>query len=224
MGTEQPSEGPKLVRCEITGQMVPEDEIVEIDGRRVSAAGKEELLRRLRSGERLPGELERPTVLRRFACIFVDILLLGAVFALIQFTMLGTVFSNPRSLNVQRLVAHATMASVLTIVIGLAYFSLFHGLRGQTPGKMAGKIKVVNPDGTAISYPKALVRALFYDGPQLLAPLTFSFALQSPEVVNVFNGVGIVYGIANVLFALFDRAQQRALHDRLAGTRVIKLD
>jgi len=224
MGTEEPREERKLVRCEITGQMVPEDEIVEIDGHRVCAAGKEELLRRLRSGEGLPGEMERPSVLRRFACIFVDGLLLGVVGLLLHFVILGTPFFNPRDQNLRSLLADEAVASTLGVILGLAYFTYFHGLRGQTPGKMAGKIKVVNLDGSPITYSKALVRALFYSGPQLLTPITFFIVLESPGAATAFQVVVGIYAIVNVLCALFDRAQQRALHDRLAGTRVIKLD
>ena len=40
-----------MVQCAITGQWVPDDEIITLQGHRVCADGKLELLERLRSGQ-----------------------------------------------------------------------------------------------------------------------------------------------------------------------------
>ena len=79
LGGEPPEQESGLVQCEITGKWVPEDEIVEFQGRMVCAEGKELLLERLRSGELLPGEMETPSIGKRFGCLFVDGLVLGVV-------------------------------------------------------------------------------------------------------------------------------------------------
>ena len=209
-----------LVRCDITGQMVPEDEIVEIQGYRVCAAGKQELLDRLQSGERMPGELERPTVLRRFCCAFVDGLLL-ALLAVVVHVALGLP-AFPTEGYSPGTVGKVVSAGVIGTLMGMAYFTLFHGLRGQTLGKMAGKCKVVCPDGSDIGMSRAFVRWLCFAGPQVITPLTPYFG--SMEAARTFNVVAGSYTVINILFLLLDRDQNRALHDRLAGTRVISVD
>jgi len=55
MATEL-SAPPGMGRCEVTGQVVPEDELVLIHGQRVCAEGKAILLERLKAGEAMPGE------------------------------------------------------------------------------------------------------------------------------------------------------------------------
>jgi uncharacterized RDD family membrane protein YckC len=80
------------------------------------------------------------------------------------------------------------------VVFGALYGILFHWLWGQTFGKMAMRIRVVMLDGT----PLALgVSALRYLG-SLVSALLF----------------GIGYLMAGI------RADKRALHDLIAGTRV----
>ncbi|MGD1000659.1 MAG: hypothetical protein ABSA67_08160 [Candidatus Brocadiia bacterium] len=46
--------------------------------------------------------------------------------------------------------------------------------------------------------------------------------LSKPSV-SILSYVGFAYLLANIIVALADRNSQRALHDRLAGTRVITL-
>lgn len=87
---------------------------------------------------------------------------------------------------------------IVNIVVALIT-GWFLGKFGATPGKMALGLKVVNPDGSQISYGRAFGRAFA----EILTSLTCYL-------------LGIGYIIAG-----FDR-QKRALHDHIAGTRVIK--
>jgi uncharacterized RDD family membrane protein YckC len=219
MADEQQPADPNLVQCEITKQWVPADEIVEIQGHKVCSAGKEILLQRLKSGEALPGEMERPTVLRRFACIFVD-----GIVLVIPIFVIGIVAGTAAGFGHIAPGATLVMQGVVSLVgvaITLVYFGTMHGAKGQTLGKMAGKIKVVNLDGTPITMSKAYLRALCYSGPNILAPLPLLVGF--PAGYGIIAGVGGVYAIVNIIMALVDRNMQRALHDRLAGTRVITI-
>ncbi len=204
---------PGMGQCAITGKVVPEDELVLINGQRVCAEGKAILLDRLRSGEALPGELEKPTVLRRFGCIFLDTIILGVPFAILNgvlgaakpgaFVILGTV-------------------SLLSAVVPIVYFGAMHAARGQTVGKIAGKLKVVNNlDGSPITAKTAWIRSLAYLGPGLLSGLAMMTA-NLPIMAGARMIVG-AYGLTNVIFALVDTSRQRALHDRIAGTRVVEI-
>lgn len=83
-------------------------------------------------------------------------------------------------------------------VLSFAYYIIFTGHGGQTPGKMALRIKVIRTDGSDISYRRAAFR----------------------EVVAKFIS-GIILGIGYLMVA-FD-SQKQGLHDRMADTYVIKL-
>jgi uncharacterized RDD family membrane protein YckC len=90
------------------------------------------------------------------------------------------------------------VASVgLSMIIRGAYFIYFIGKDGQTPGKKMCKIKVVNADGSKVTYGKATGRF-------------FGYILSS-----------LICGIGFLMAAWDD--EKRALHDRVCDTRVIKL-
>ncbi len=82
--------------------------------------------------------------------------------------------------------------------ISFVYYVLFTGSGGQTPGKMALRIKVVNRDGSQISYGRAAFR----------------------EIPAKFIS-GIIFCIGYLMVAFDD--QKQGLHDRMANTYVIKL-
>jgi len=81
---------------------------------------------------------------------------------------------------------------------GVFYYVFFTGYSGQTPGKMALRLKVVRLDDTQVSYGQAFIR----------------------ETIGKFIS-GIVLGIGYLMVAL--RNDKRGLHDLMADTRVIKI-
>lgn len=220
----------ELVRCDVTGAMVHPDDVIRLHGYTVCADGKAQLLEMLRSGELLPGELERPSVLRRFACLFVDGLIFAVVQAVAMMVVMGSsIMSAAGSGSEEELEAVVSGSSprMWGLTVGLtalliAYHTYFHGTWGQTLGKMAGKIKVVTSDNQPISMRQAFVRALIYQGPYLL--IFIPGFLLGTDWVTIIGWLGGLYFISNVVVALVDRAQQRAIHDRLGDTRVIALD
>ncbi len=223
MGEENPYGATEdMVKCDITGDWVHKDDIIELHGKRVGAAGKEILLERLKSGELLPGEMERPTVVRRFVCILLDGILLGLINAGITLAVSDVSFT-PTAADLEKTMATQGLASLLGALVSLTYLTLLHGIKGQTLGKMAGKIKVVKADGTPIGMGVAAWRALAYMGPSAVvgAVMMAGLSLETFQIVNI---VVVVYALANVIFALVDRSTQKALHDRLAGTRVISVE
>jgi len=90
------------------------------------------------------------------------------------------------------------MTTLFGVLVGLTYAIFFTGYCGQTPGKMALRIKVIRTTGEEIGYGRAFVR----------------------EVPGKFLS-GILLGIGYLMVA-FDR-QKQGLHDRIADTYVIKL-
>ena len=216
-----------LVQCEVTGEMVPADETVVISGRRVSARGKQILLEQLRTGDAMPGEYEAPGSLRRFGCAVLDGLI-GMVVGLV--VVFGGLAALGNSANITE--ADVRLTFLLQLIAGLivmAYFVFLHGTRGQTLGKMAGKIKVVqNADSSPIGMGTALIRALAFNGPNLAVTavalvLPLSMITEAFGIVNLLNIFAGVYTIANAITVLV-HPQKRAIHDLIAGTRVIYLD
>ena len=84
---------------------------------------------------------------------------------------------------------------VLGTIITLLYFFIFHATRGQTPGKQALGLLVVDVYGEKPGLAKSLFRTVGY----ALSALPFSLGL---------------------LWIGFDR-EKRALHDWVAGTYVV---
>jgi uncharacterized RDD family membrane protein YckC len=200
-----------MERCSVTGKLVPSDEIVTIHGQRVCAEGKAILLDRLKAGEAMPGELEKPTALRRFGSIFLDGIIVGLPFFFITMVVVGT--SADANVATGALTIISTLASVV-------YFGAFHARNGQTPGKMAGKIRVVrNADGGTISSGTAFFRAFVYAGPNFLSGI--AYFTGSAALVSLTAMLVGAWGLINAVAALVDRSRQRTLHDRIAGTRVV---
>jgi uncharacterized RDD family membrane protein YckC len=83
-------------------------------------------------------------------------------------------------------------------VLGAAYYVVFTGYCGQTPGKMAVRVKVIRTDGSDIGYGRALLR----------------------ETLGKFVSA-LIFGIGYLMVA-FD-ARKQGLHDRIADTYVVKL-
>ncbi len=95
-----------------------------------------------------------------------------------------------------------SMANVLRglffLTFPVFYYVYLHAVYGQTFGKMALKIKVVNEDGTPLDYRKAFLRWLGY----FLCDLTFYIGY---------------------LWAAFDHRKQ-GLHDKVCKTVVVRTD
>ena len=81
--------------------------------------------------------------------------------------------------------------------ITLAYFTLFLGSRGQTPGKMLFGLKVLRTDGSPVTYTQAFIRTVGYYLNHILT-LEIGF-----------------------LWVAIDRRKQ-GLHDKIAGTVEIR--
>ena len=114
---------------------------------------------------------------RRFAAAFIDAVLIGIVSFILK-AILGNT------------------GSVLTLLIGIAYYTYFHGSTGQTPGDAALSIRVVDKDGGgSIGYGRAFVRWL----------------------VSIISGAVFLLGY---LWMLWD-GEKQCWHDKAANDVVI---
>lgn len=92
----------------------------------------------------------------------------------------------------------AMLVQIFTYLLSCIYYIFFTGYCGQTPGKMALRIKVIRTNGDSLSYLRAAFREI---------PAKFL--------------AGIIFGIGYLMVAFDD--QKQGLHDRMADTYVIKL-
>jgi uncharacterized RDD family membrane protein YckC len=98
--------------------------------------------------------------------------------------------------------------------IALAYFWIAHSAWGTTLGKQAVGLRVVTAgDHSRISIRTAGIRTVAF----LIGPAVFVFVL-TPVPLNFVGGAA---WLADALVGLTD-AQVRSLHDRMAGTVVVK--
>jgi uncharacterized RDD family membrane protein YckC len=157
------------------------------------------------------------TLSKRFWAMVIDSLVLIPVH--IVFT-LGTafIFKSETGLRV---------GSAITGLITVFYYILLHYRYGQTVGKKAVGVKVVDISETPLNFGQSVVRCL----PQLIPVMfavSFSNADQNDDlsltiVSGLITGIATVFFIADVAVCLVSE-KRRALHDLIAGTIVVRTD
>ena len=167
---------------------------------------------------------------RRAASLFIDGLLVAPLIAL-EWFLFGV---SPG----------VAIASVVLIgILWSLYPIYFHGRWGQTVGKMAAKIKVVQVDGSPITPRHAVVRnsvdlvmwSIYVVGTVLVlatwdGPDWSSLGLlEQRRLVNegtpffgAYDVISQAWFWSEVLVLLFNK-KRRALHDFIAGTVVVRV-
>jgi len=150
------------------------------------------------SGER---EGALPPISRRLAASGIDLLLLSLL--CIAFLLAGGLALSPDGaggalLNLAALLELSTPFFLVFFFVTFGYFTLFHYLIGQTPGKMLLRLRVEGMDGAPLLFSQAFLRSVG----GLLSLL--------------------VAGAGFWLIPL--HREQRGWNDRLAGSRVVPAD
>ena len=189
------------VVCTECGKIFPAQETIKIGNALAACARprKPIFLQKLSEGARInTGELDYARIPARFAAVFLDGLLLGAV-NLVTNAAMGFMFASAARPVDGKLpagfLAFQFVLFAINLSIGVTYEGLLIGKYGATLGKMACKIKVVTADGGRVTYARAFGR--------YFAKLLSAFTCLIGYVI-----------------ALFDD-QKRALHDRICDTRVV---
>jgi uncharacterized RDD family membrane protein YckC len=136
---------------------------------------------------------------RRGLAFLIDEAIVGAVWLIgaLWLLIVGLLAADaPLALSALALVAAAVAG--LGVLLHAVYFVGFVGGGGQTPGKMLLGVRVVRRDGGGVGGARALGRWIGYG--------------------LVFATLGLGW-----IVALFD-AERRGVHDRIAGTRVVRDD
>ena len=116
---------------------------------------------------------------RRFVAYIVDVIILGIVSGILL-----AIFGQ-----------YSTM-SYSTNVIGIVYIIGFWTWRGQTPGKMALGVKIVQTDGSPIGFERSILRYIGYFVSAIILCIGF--------------------------FMIAWDSKKQGLHDKIAGTYVVK--
>jgi uncharacterized RDD family membrane protein YckC len=153
------------------------------------------------SSEKVPLTFQVAGLGSRYLAWLIDLSIMVGLFFIIA--MLGSVYEIGRGgLGFGVIV-------VLTFIIQWGYFLLFEWLwHGQTPGKRALGIRVIDLGGTGISFGQSAVRNVLRvaDGLPLLVP----------DIIPIMYGVGFLVAASN--------GEQRRLGDLAAGTLVVYVE
>jgi uncharacterized RDD family membrane protein YckC len=133
----------------------------------------------------------------RVVASLLDMLALGLLESALGSLLIGISGLEPGFHSPEGRMIMLTVAA-FGVVLGYAYRVFFIGYCGQTPGKMAVRVKVIRTDGTDVGYVRALLR----------------------EVVGKFLSK-LILGIGYLMVAVDSRKQ--GLHDKIADTYVVKL-
>jgi len=164
------------------------DEMIKYDEEYICAECKPAFFQKVKEGAESSTDFVYARFWVRFVAVFLDGIITQIVVYLLGFIVGLTLTDSP---------TQVTIASTLIgILIGISYETIFIGKMGATPGKMALGLKVINPDGSKVSYSKALGR-------------------YCAKIIS-----GIILGIGYLMAAFDD--EKRTLHDRICSTRVVK--
>ncbi|MBX9653229.1 RDD family protein [bacterium] len=236
------NEGPETIICEVTAQRIPRENAVQFQGKWVGAEGKAILLERLRSGTDEPGSLVTASVALRVSGFIVD----GVLFAGIYFAIgyptgwwmgMVTIEDPAYDPSVQMTLGQAIFQFVMNSFY-ILYVATMHWRGGRTVGKLVSGTKVVRLNGGELSFRQAFGRSLCSDSLTILesfailtmvlielADPTNAPGLQGlfQKILSTMSAVVSSLILVNMVSALVDTKLHRALHDRIAGTRVVRV-
>ena len=214
------------VQCAECGNFFLEEDIVQIGDRPVCATCKPIAVQKLREGVIQPvaSEFRYAGFWMRFLAVFVDGLVMIPV--TIPLAFISGAYQHPYS-------GPYFATNGLTNLLQLIYSAFFIGRFGSTLGMMACGIRVVRPNGDAVSYLRAIGRYFasilgFFLGAiaggiiGALIGLVFGAATGGHYLITVmFASFAAVFGMfGGYLIVVFD-GQKRAFHDYLCDTRVV---
>jgi uncharacterized RDD family membrane protein YckC len=186
--------------CAVSRRRLPKSEMLEFEGRWVSAEHKDEFFQRLREGVSLSNDVVYATFGRRFLAKLIDGVILFAINMMIG-GVLGAVLigsvsrSNPGAAAPVILLVQV-LIQLVGITFSLGYAIFFIRKYDATPGKKALGLRLVRADGSKLSKGRIVGRY---------------FAEWISSMILMIG----------YLMASFDKEQHRALHDRIVDTRVI---
>jgi uncharacterized RDD family membrane protein YckC len=198
--------GDDMAVCAVSGKVFSKREMIQYEGKWVSAPHRDEFFQRLRQGIAPADEMRLAGFWVRFLAKIIDGIIVGVVSIpvnmLCAFFLMGSANYFDQSAvasggdGLVRMILFQVVTTLLGFAIGVGYCLFFIPRYQATPGKMALGLKIVRADGTPLSKGRIVGRY---------------FA----ELISM-----LILWIGYILAAFDD--QKRALHDMICDTRVIK--
>lgn len=196
--------------CTVSGKRYPKSEMLQYEGRWVSAEHRDTFFQRLREGlaptaaGTMPGPYGYAGFWIRFAARFIDgVIMLVAnqvvngVLGLVFFSRFVWLGNPAQPTNLALFFGFTFLTFLVNIGIGLCFDWFFLAKFQATPGKLALGLKVVRADGARLATGRIIGR---------------HFA----EIVSY-----MILCIGYMMAGWDD--EKRALHDRICDTRVIRI-
>jgi uncharacterized RDD family membrane protein YckC len=190
--------------CAVSGKRFPKREMIQYEGKWISAEHRDAFFQRMREGVAdpsagiVPGPFGYGGFWRRVVAKLVDGIILMVVNLFIG-VILGGMFGATGQLQagaMQGFVILQVILQVIYLAIGISYEIFFMRKFDATPGKLALGMKVLRPDGAKLSIGRIIGRYF----------------------AHIIDGLTLCIGY---IMAGFDE-EKRTLHDRICDTRVIK--
>ena len=182
--------------CSECGQPRPAGELARFGDRLICPDCKDIYVQKLREGVAAAPAMVYGGFWIRFVASLIDGIILAVANGIVQYFLgiRNTVPAHPADIGAA--LSRLGQIWMITMAIGCTYETWFVGNMAATPGKMALGLKIVRPDGSAVSYGRAAGRYF----------------------AKILSAVILMIGY---IMAGFD-AQKRALHDMICDTRVIR--
>lgn len=192
--------------CAVSGKRYPKREMIQYEGKWISAEHRDKFFQQLREGVvapvigGLPGPYGYGGFWLRAGGFIIDRIILWVL--TIPIGMLFSVFMgagavNSARFNIARMLAAEAVMLGLIFAINLGYEIFFIRKFDATPGKMAVGVKVFRTDGSKLSVMR-IVGRLFAKGIS-----------------------GLILCIGYIMAGVDE--EKRALHDRMCDTRVVRV-
>lgn len=198
-----PPVDPDTEVCAVSGKRYPRREMVQYEGRWISAEHRDAFFERLREGIPQPGQFRYAGFWIRFVAKFVDGIIIGIVSAGINMLVAFLVLGSPNyfgtamlKYNAHQRLTYQAISFPLGVGLAIAYACFFILRWDATPGKMALGLKLIRSNGDRLTAGRIVGRYFS----EWLSALILCFGY---------------------IMAGFDE-EKRALHDRICDTRVIR--
>ena len=182
------------IDCSQCGESFDPSDVVTIKGLPVCAACKPFFLKKIQEGDTSVTGFIYKGFWIRFVADMIDAFLLGILFQFVN--MFITIPTFETMTDPFSVLSIFSLSISIKFLMNISYYVFFNGKYGATPGKMVIGAKIVNTDGSPISYTKAFAR--------FFAEMLSAFILLVGYIMAAFDG------------------QKRALHDRICNTLVIR--
>lgn len=189
--------------CAVSGKRYPRREMVNFEGKWISAEHRDEFFQRQREGVVQPGAFVYGNFWPRFGAKLIDGLILGVVGVVIN-VVLGVLLLNNANYfgglvkvaGTSKALQFQIVSNLVGVLLAVSYAWFFISRYSATPGKMALGLKIVRPDGSPLSTGRIIGRHFAEWLSGIILAIGYIMAASDPE--------------------------RRALHDRICDTRVIK--